>query len=482
MKIQEVIDEVNEAWGEEHEEKSRKIFWDNIIRKPAIIFIAVSILYLFVPGIWFLELLYFGSSNPNWQVWIIGIYFNFPYYILDLRAGIIASIASILLSLYVSVGKYAETADGVVGEARRAAYRQFARRVGKIIFFVFIFNFWHGLLAGWLQRNHVGEPYSIVPVNIDLSRYGDMPLWSLLFFGWFTVASSNMLTYSEKDNLMSKVHLLKKVNKFNLSADYGTRIAYDVAIKELESSEQIPILSSKQQEKSGGYSSLFIRDYGYSGFRFTREPRWKEVMYGIAFLGVSAILFIADGYLGYLAFAGVMVLLELAGFFLSENYLYLSVWRLNVKYVSWMQKISEFFSFFIMGLILEAVRLILMTAMVFAVYMWNIQYFIQIIGLVLIFYIGRWRAKQSIRGEFYQSLQEETDEKLIKDSKDLLLSLKGTPSDSEEKKSSGNEGKYVDYLVISYIYCLIIEVNKYYMDYKAELGNTDLSSNQPESP
>ena len=39
MKIQEVIDEVNEAWGEEHEEKSRKIFRDSVLINPLLKFI-----------------------------------------------------------------------------------------------------------------------------------------------------------------------------------------------------------------------------------------------------------------------------------------------------------------------------------------------------------------------------------------------------------------------------------------------------------
>ena len=34
--------------------------------------------------------------------------------------------------------------------------------------------------------------------------------------------------------------------------------------------------------------------------------------------------------------------------------------------------------------------------------------------------------------------------------------------------------------MVAYIYCLMLEVNKYYMDYKAEVGHADLSSNQSE--
>lgn len=156
MKIQEVIDEVNNTWGEEHEEKSRKIFWDNIIRKPTIIFIIITFLYLFAPFFYYLESISFRNLELRENAEFVGAIFNFPYRFLDLRTGIITSIASILLSLYVSVGKYAESLEGVAGDARRAAYRKFARRVGGFVFIVFIVNFWHGLLSGWLQRGYLG--------------------------------------------------------------------------------------------------------------------------------------------------------------------------------------------------------------------------------------------------------------------------------------------------------------------------------------
>lgn len=176
MKIQDVIDEVNNTWSEEHEEKRRMIFERNIFYDPIIIFIGISILYLFIPCIYLLELAFFQDYNPSKQAETVSIFFNIPYYFLDLRAGIIVSIASILLSLYVSVGKYAESLDGVMGDARRAVYRKFARIVGKVILSVFIVNFWHGLISGWWQREQLGSPYPIVPMDMDLSRYGEMPL------------------------------------------------------------------------------------------------------------------------------------------------------------------------------------------------------------------------------------------------------------------------------------------------------------------
>ena len=45
--------------------------------------------------------------------------------------------------------------------------------------------------------------------------------------------------------------------------------------------------------------------------------------------------------------------------------------------------------------------------------------------------------------------------------------------------SEEDRGK-IDFLMVAYIYCLMLGVNKYYMDYKAEVGHADLSPNQSE--
>ena len=199
MKIEDIIDEVNEAWGEEHEEKSRKIFWDNLVRIPCWEFFLWTLVYL-SPLIILLPALFISSEKtgnlplPLAQFWI-----NIPYYLLDIRAGIIVSLASILLSLYVSVGKFADGVEGVSGDARRATYRKFARIVGEIVFVVFVINFWYGLIAGYLQGTSLVPlgPWSVGPgwgklivsEHINLTRYQEIPLWVLLFFAWFTGSS-----------------------------------------------------------------------------------------------------------------------------------------------------------------------------------------------------------------------------------------------------------------------------------------------------
>ena len=85
-------------------------------------------------------------------------------------------------------------------------YRNFAQIVGGFVSVVLILNFWHGFLAGYFQGSSYapkifdqlshGSEWGkyIVPEDIDLSRYAEVPLWILLFFAWFTLASSYMLT------------------------------------------------------------------------------------------------------------------------------------------------------------------------------------------------------------------------------------------------------------------------------------------------
>lgn len=513
MKIQEVIDEVNEAWGEEHEEKSRKIFWDNIIRKPAIIFIAVTFLYLFMPIFYYLESIPFRNLELGGRSGVVSAVFNFPYRFLDLRTGIITSIASILLSLYVSVGKYAESLEGVVGDARRAAYRKFARRVGGFVFIIFIVNFWHGLLSGWLQRERVGI-YHVVPADMDLSRYGDMPLWVLLFFGWFTAASSNMLTYNEKDGLVSKVYILKKVNNIGSSSDRAIQVAYRVATKELDAGLKFPVLPGKRRNNARGYSALFVSDYGYSRFKFVKGPRFVGAVYGVIFLTFSGLISWLRQYPGYFGLAIMMILFEVGIFFMAENYLYVEIYRLNAKYLSGRQKIYEFFNFFFGRILMELIRIVLVITIFVLVCTLNNQRFLVLLGLAIVFYVGRWLVAWRIMNKFYSSLEFETNESLLKSSKDLLDSginmlkkveensssvnkeLAGESNKSKEKQSlksktislienirdllslrRGKPESDVDYLVLAYIYCLMLEINKYYMDYKAELGHADLPSN-----
>lgn len=299
MKIQEVIDEVNESqgidevnkvWGEKHEEKRKNIFWDNVIIIPLRVFAGFSLMY-FSPLFVNFPNLIMSPDNVKYElIGLVQLFFNSPYYIFDLRIGIIASIASLLLSLFVSVGKFADGENGVNGEARRAAYRQFARIVGYIVFIVFVTVFWHGLLAGYLQgtsyapaifgdwSNGPGWGKMIVSQDMNLARYADMPLWILLFFAWFTLSSSLMLTYNERDILVKYASVLRRVKSASNLQDMSSKLAYRIIYKESVNAEnELPISggtdNNGMQDESGssiadfnGFDSIFLRSREYIGF------------------------------------------------------------------------------------------------------------------------------------------------------------------------------------------------------------------------
>ena len=212
-----------------------------------------------------------------------------------------------------------------------------------------------------------------------------------------------------------------------------------------------------------------------------------------------------------------MALFEISIFFMAEDYLYIGIYRLNNKYLSGAQKVYEFFDFFFARILIEIVRAAVIVTIFILVFTLNDQHFLGILILTIIFYVGRWLVAWRIMNRFYSSLEFETNESLLQPSKDLLKSeinmLKkvekncnsvngesdGEPCKDKEVHSlksktislievirdllflrRRNAGNSVDYLVVAYIYCLMLEVNKYYMDYKNELGRTDLSSNKSE--
>ena len=214
----------------------------------------------------------------------------------------------------------------------------------------------------------------------------------------------------------------------------------------------------------------------------------------------------------------MMILFEVAIFFMAEDYLYVGIYRLNNKYLSGLQKVYEFFDFFFARIFIELIRVAVTVTIFILVSILNEQYFFGILSLAIIFYLGRWLVAWRIMNKFYDSLEFETNKSLLKSSGDLLeseikmLKKMEKNSDSVNEESDGESGKSkevhslksvtislieiirdllflrggsqrngVDYLVLAYIYCLMLEVNKYYMDYKNELGRVGLSSNNSES-
>ena len=96
-KIQKIIDNINREWGEEHEEKRKKILADNILVNPLLLILIVSIIYL-SPFFIFMTPALFSPGEARKVPWeIVSSAFNAPYYFFDLRVSVIMSIASILL-------------------------------------------------------------------------------------------------------------------------------------------------------------------------------------------------------------------------------------------------------------------------------------------------------------------------------------------------------------------------------------------------
>ncbi len=69
-----------------------------------------------------------------------------------------------ILSLYVSVGKYADGAEGVYAEARRAAYRQFVKIV-QFIIFIGVYNQLLAWSSCWVSQkaNHLPQEWFFYP-------------------------------------------------------------------------------------------------------------------------------------------------------------------------------------------------------------------------------------------------------------------------------------------------------------------------------
>lgn len=313
MEIQKVFEEINENWGKEREERRKIIFYKNIIKYPICAFWGVSIFFFLVP-FYFISGSYISTGRVGASaIEISRLFFNLPYYLFDLRSSIILSISSILLSLYVSVGKFADGYEGVVADARRAAYRKFVKCVGYIIFTAFVLNFWHGLLAGYFRGdstppewlNFLKEKFEwtekVVPSDINLSRYGDMPLWVLLFFGWFTLGTALMLTYSEKDILIRSVHTLQKLKNINNRQKSQYIREYKLAKSEIESSGiDSPPWSS--EDRITKYGDLFLRNIRSDDFKFKFAGKkywsrlvvkafWLSIVLNIVFIVVLVFYF-----------------------------------------------------------------------------------------------------------------------------------------------------------------------------------------------
>lgn len=512
MKIEDIIDEVNEAWGEEHEEKSRKIFWDNLVRIPCWEFFLWTLVYL-SPLIILLPALFISSEKtgnlplPLAQFWI-----NIPYYLLDIRAGIIVSLASILLSLYVSVGKFADGVEGVSGDARRATYRKFARIVGEIVFVVFVINFWYGLIAGYLQGTSLVPlgPWSVGPgwgklivsEHINLTRYQEIPLWVLLFFAWFTMVSSRMLTYSEKDILVRSSIYLDRLKNANGNGSMSYSKEYDIAKCEFEEEffgkqiggNDLFIPGRSLSRREGAYSGMFYSGVRYMGFGvnvgvksyvFHRQFRnifisWIFVsILAIATMWINGFILVIIGSVFYGTYLSMVIQSSVN---LDSNIYKLNVLRLNKGY----RRVFEYVSFYWknwMNRLAAYISSSLVFMFVLVEYQGDLANVFEFLGLsdgvasalflivFLVISIGSTVVIVYVVEKFvYLSMR-----RIIGERSAVALEKNIKYSELLEE----DKGK-IDFLMVAYIYCLMLEVNKYYMDYKAEVGHVDLSPNQSE--
>lgn len=536
MKIQEVIDEVNEAWGEEHEEKRKKIFWGNIYRKPKNLFVIISLMYIFFSVIFLFMAFRAPIELKEISFSFLEFVFNIPYYLFDVRVGIIVSLASVLLSLYVSVGKFADGIEGVSGDARRAAYRQFARCVSSIIFVVFILNFWHGLLAGFLQGSSfffgISGPdwgRNIVPEHINLSRYGETPLWVLIFFAWFTYSSCRMLTFHEKYIFIRNALVLQRMRDLPRASTIKSCGLYQLVMRYIDGCNNIPRIGSKKVRLPENYVDRFVDSSDYQGFKFIlpsgsyRDSRFfrKNLVYcisvAVTWIALPLVLkllglTVSENVLSlYLTCLLSIILLSFFEFFeahLEDGYFYRIVYEVNTENIgSKNRKIGEWLSFYgadvIVGYIVRIFSFFLVVLLVvfsLVIYFngspqeegWLIPslvlvLFIISLGLV---YFTFWRVRLSRKITFYEQIiihSEKYLPKYIKYSKVMDLEDEGRSESSSEKQECGTKkspsiqeaykeikGKGEFYLIMAYLYCTMIKVNNYYSEYKDEVGHANI--------
>lgn len=497
MKIQDVIDEVNSTWGEEHEEKKEKIYWENIIARPLKAFLGISAIYL-IGMIYYSILDAIPDATPAEEAiqgW--GYLFNIPYFVFDIRASMIISLASILLSLYVSVGKFADGDDSVSGDAKRAVYRGFAKSVSWIIFAVFTLNFWHGLFSGYFQGTSYapgifgswkygpGWGKLIIPSDMDLSRYGDVPLWSLLFLGWFTLSSALLLTQNEKDILVRNASFLRKINRIRKDDDRSLEVEYKLAQELWEEAQE----SSPRQFRLGykygtaaGYASRFAFDSNYSGFKFKADlisyRKFGIVCWILIFWIFSIVIFyiLSLFFLGFLngtcVTLGTVILTSVSEILICwsfTGYLHKDIRIIIVSQLGKMEKtLWRLRSFFVDILGKLIIRLTFATFSVVIFFGFLGQVFqngiseggssvLYLLWVTFIFvfsvavYLLSFFLRVAVRSAYIDDITE--------------YSLEFVPVDFSNQYDIQN----IKYLFVAYIYCLMLKIDEYYSDYKSEI-------------
>lgn len=501
LKIRDIIGRVNGIWSESHKNSQKHIFKNYLIVFPLIYSSIFSFIYLLPVLVYiFYALIRDNSGRSVLKIPFIEIYFNAPYYVFDLRAGIIASVASLLLSLYVSVGKYGDGEVGVINDARRVAYRKFARLVGGVISFAFFVNFWHGLLAGYFRRNYHPAPRlllwecpewcnNIVQKDMDLSRYGDMPLWILIFFAWFTYVSSALLTYSEKDILIRNVSVVNKISRLEYGNSKSQSTEYLLAEKVFD------VSGTSYESNIKEYESRFYSIYRNNGVRFISNRRgylkkiinpkgWVQigivVLWALGFIIYLILIFRYDPFtqsrISSIVIMLIIVLIEIlllrflvgalhAGF-LGYDTRGVSIYK---KMLTWVRfyfiDSYAWFSFYCFAavflLIIFETTLVPLRGLSRVYSEGNFyDYALYLISMILVFAMPHFYASCVMKPLFEDEIRRHSEKSL----RPIIVEFK--------QEDPGNR-EYIDYVGVAYIYILMSFLDDLYSDYRFIKGEMD---------
>lgn len=501
LKIRDIIGRVNGIWSESHKNSQKHIFKNYLIVFPLIYSAIFSFIYLLpLLGYIFYALMQDDVGRSVLKIPFIEIYFNAPYYVFDLRSGIIASVASLLLSLYVSVGKYGDGEVGVINDARRVAYRKFARLVGGVISFAFFVNFWHGLLAGYFRRNYHPAPRllpwecpewcnNIVQKDMDLSRYGDMPLWILIFFAWFAYVSSALLTYSEKDLLIRNGSVVNKISRLEYGNSKSQGIEYLLAEKIFDAS------GTSYESNIKEYESRFNFIYRNNGVRFisSRQGYLKKIInpkgrvqVGIIALWAAGVITYSILILRYDAFIQsrissivtilIIVLVEIlllrflvgalhAGF-LGYETRGVSIYKKILAWVRFYCIDSYFWISFYWFAVILLLSIFETTLVPFGergrMYSEGnfFDYALYLISMLLVFAMPHFYASCVMKPLFEDEIRRHSEEWL-------------RPIIVEFKQEDPRNREYIDYVGVAYIYILMLRLDDLYSDYRFIKGEMD---------
>lgn len=311
---------------------------------------------------------------------------------------------------------------------------------------------------------------------------------------------------------------MRRINNVSGGKDLLARHVYEVAADEINSKGTVPALSSSRKNRGQeGYANLFYWDYGYSGFRYKYERRWECVLYGAQFLTIPAFLFLVEYYIGYVVIGVMLFLWEVAIFCVSENCLHGAVYQFNKNFESKYGKFIEFWRFYSSRVLFEALRVMLLLAILIAILIANTQYFVQSTLLIVVFYACRWKNFKKIKYGFYCRLKQDTRALLSEGALSLIDEFQKFPKRRECDKpeivnKTSREGyrlkkhrvfsvrlekfhilmgkiylwmkvaagffildekkheEYAEYMLLAYVYCLMIRVNESYIEYELESG------------